>query len=144
MDFSYLKKVDVKEETTVEYSMNQLPMEPVPVLIMKPATEANKAYFNAVLRNSGNKVSSLRTGKITVKMSTEAREEDRGLYPKHIIVGWKNVPDINGEMADFTEENCAKFVAALPDWVFDDIRNYATKPANFVDTVIDIQAKARD
>ena len=44
------------------------------------------------------------------------REQDRDLFPKFVIVGWDGVLDSDGEPVEFTKENCADLLAALPDW----------------------------
>lgn len=144
MSFDYLKKIDVKGTTTVEYQLNQIPLEPVPFLVLQPATEANKPYFNALLKQSGKSLANMRTGSINAKMAQERRDQDKELYSKFIIAGWGNLPDSDGNDVLFNKANCREFLDQLPDWIFDDVRSYATKPENFVADVFDIGAKAQD
>jgi hypothetical protein len=139
MDFSYLKKLEVKDRTA-RYDMFQISSEPV--LIVRPATEANKPYFNAVLRKSRKNSRALRAGAINRAMITENREQDRELFPRYVIVGWENVVDVNGESVEFSPDNCRGFLDALPDWIFDDVRNFAGDSANFVDELPDAETMA--
>jgi len=138
MDFSYLKNLEVKNKTA-EYSLFQINGEPT--LILKPATEVNKGYFNSVLRRSKRNLRAMKSGSISQKMIKETREEDKELYPKYIISGWKDVKDSAGKDVPFSPENCVDFLEALPDWIFDDIRNFAGSSENFSGEVIDVKAK---
>lgn len=136
-DFSHLKQLEVNDKTA-EYPIYQISGEPT--LILKPATEANKPYFNSVLRRSKRNLRAIKTG-INQKMIKENREEDRELYPKHIITDWKDVPDSKGKKVPFSVENCTDFIQALPDWIFDDIRAFAGESSNFFGEVIDVKEK---
>ena len=136
-DFSYLKKLEVTGKTA-DYTIYQISGEPT--LIMKPATEANKPFFNSVLRRSNRNLRAVKGG-INSKMIKENREEDRELYPKHIISGWKDVIDSKGKTVEFSEKDCADFIIAIPDWIFDDIRAFAGESSNFFGEVIDVGEK---
>lgn len=138
MDFSHLKNLEVKDKT-VDYSLFQINGEPT--LVLKPATEANKGYFNSVLRRSKRNLRAVKSGSISQKMIKENREEDKELYPKHIIVGWKDMKDSSGKDVPFSTENCTDFLEVLPDWIFDDIRNFAGSSENFAGESIDVVAK---
>lgn len=131
-DFKYLKRLEVQDKTA-RFEIHNIPGEPV--LIMKPATEANKPYFNAVLRKSRRNVRAMQSGALNAAMITENRTQDRELYSRFVIVGWENVVDADGELAEFTRDNCQGFIDALPDWLFDKIRNFAGDSANFTDDV---------
>ncbi len=144
MKFDYLKKFEVKDNTA-EYTIFQIDGEPT--LILKPAVESNKPYFNSVLRKSRKKVKAAQAGSINSQMIKENRAEDRELFPKYVIVGWKNVVDNEGKESPFSEENCSDFINSLPDWLFDQIRTFASASENFVnDTIdtIDIGGKAKN
>lgn len=143
--FKYLKDVDVKGTVAKEYELHQIPLDPVPVLMLKPATEANKPYFNALLKQSGKALANMRSGSITAKMTAERREQDKALYAKYIIDGWKNIPDENGQFVPFNKKNCEEFLEQLPDWIFDDVRAYAAKPENYLnDEAFSVEVKAQD
>ena len=142
MDFSHLKKLEVKDKTA-EYSIDQIEGEPT--FVMKPATEANKPYFNALLKQSRKKVRAVQVGSVNSKLIKENRAEDRELFPKYVIVDWKNVTDNKGKKSPFTEENCAQYLEALPDWSFDLVRAFASTSENFAGYAsIDIEEKAKN
>lgn len=124
--FGHLKKLEVKGRE-VRYTIYQVEGEPT--LIMKPATEANKPYFNAVLRRSKKNMRAINAGSVNSGIIAENREEDRNLFPKHVITGWEDVTDSSGEPVPYTEEDCRDYLEALPDWVFDDVRAFASNPA---------------
>lgn len=139
MDFTHLKNLDVKNKTA-EYPIFQIAGEPT--LIMKPATEANKPYFNAVLKRSRRNLRAMRAGAVNQAMIAENREQDRELFPRHVVDGWRNVTDAKGKEVEFNRENCRDFLDALPDWIFDEIRNFAGDSANFAGDVPDVEVKA--
>jgi hypothetical protein len=141
MDFSHLKKLDVVDKTA-RFTIAQMASEPV--LIMKPGTEANKLYFNAILKRSRSSMAAIRRGTVTERQIAESREKDRQLFPKFVVVGWENVTDREGNQVPFTPDNCEQFLRALPDWIFDDIRNFAADNANFFGEPIDIEETAKN
>lgn len=140
-NFSHLKKLDVKDRTA-KYQIFQIEGEPT--LIMKPATEANKPYFNSVLKKSRRKVKAVQAGALNSKMIQENRDEDRELFPKAVVIGWEGIVDNKGKEVPFTTEDCAQFLEALPDWIFDQVRNFAASSENFAYEVIDIEEKAKN
>lgn len=140
-DFSYLKNLDVKNKTA-HYPIHQI--AGTPVLIMKPATEANKPYFNAVLKKSRRNVRALKAGAINQVMIAENREQDRELFPRFVVTGWEDLVDAKGEAVEFNRENCEAFLRALPDWIFDEVRNFAGDSINFTEDMPDIEVKAKN
>lgn len=139
MDFNYLKKLDIKSKTA-QYSIYQI--EDEPVLTLRPATEANKPYFNAVLKRSRRNIRAVQSGAINNKILSENRDEDRELFPRYVITSWKGIKDSQGKDVEFSIESCRSFLEALPDWVFDEIRSFAGNSANFAGEVIDVETKA--
>lgn len=127
------RSLDVKVDRTARITLYDVNPEKPPVLICKPGTAANKPYFNAVLKRGQKNARRLRAGKMTAAMMDESRNEDRELYPKHVIVGWENVVDIDGAAVPFTAMDCEDFLMALPDWIFDDVRNQLADPTTFLD-----------
>lgn len=136
--FEHLKALEVKDKTT-EFPLTML--RGCPKLIVKPATESNKPYFNEVLRRSAKSVRKAVQGNITVDVETleKNREDDRSLFPKHVIVGWSGVLDSDGKEVEFSQSNCKEFLHALPDWIFDQIGIFCRKNSNFVDIDLDAE-----
>jgi hypothetical protein len=138
--FDYLRQLDVTEDKTAELQLISIVGvdKAVPVLIGKPANEANKSLLNAVLkRNKGGKKSAVVVGAARRDLSAETldlqRDEEKPLYAEHVLVGWKHIPDMNGEPVEFTPENAKEFLESLPDWIFEDIRQFFQNPMNFLD-----------
>ena len=131
--FGYMQSLNVKGDMTSELTLHQIDVGGVsPTLIVAPATDANKPFFNAQLKRSGKSIRQIQAGRITAGMIDNNREEDRDLYPRFVIKGWKDMLDANGKDVKFTPEDCADFIASIPDWLFDDIRTYCGNPQNFV------------
>lgn len=144
-DFSHLKALEVTPDKTSRYTLHQITVNgKTPTLIVAPATEANKPYFNALLKRAGKSARQVRAGAVNAGLIEENREEDRDLYPKYIVKSWEDMPDgKTGEDVKFNLKDCEEFLAQLPDWLFDDVRNYCGNPANFAE-VMDLQVSAKN
>lgn len=140
MSFKYLEKLQVTKEMTVRFPL--LMLEGDPVLILRPATSANKEYFNALLKRNRKNMRQIQAGDFNLGLVEENRDSDRTLYAKAVITDWEKVIDDQGEGAKFTSENVLAFLQALPDWVFDEVRAFATNPRNFVEDIIDEEETA--
>ncbi|MHA1859164.1 MAG: hypothetical protein ACTSUU_06935 [Candidatus Thorarchaeota archaeon] len=140
MDFEHLKKLEVKAGETAPFTFYQIVGEPV--LHLAPATEANKPYFNALLKRSRKNQRRLQGGNFTATVIAENRDDDRELYPRHIVKGWDQVVDSDGESVPFSKEACADFLTALPDWLFDEARQFAVDASNYVDVEADVEELA--
>lgn len=132
-DFSQLKKHELKNESTLTLYEVALSNGEAPEIKGKFAGESNKLYFNAILVRTGKKSRKIRAKGINANTAAETRKDDRELFPKHIITGWNNVVDAKGEPVEFTQENCAEFIAALPDHIFDIVRAHFSDMASFQD-----------
>ncbi len=131
--FEHLQVTD----RVARFTFYQLPHEPY--LDLVHAGETNKRFFNALLKRSRKNVRRMRAGAVDGATLALNRNEDRGLYPKHVVKGWGSkrgpsiVVDHDGNEFDFTEPNVYAFLKALPDWLFDDCRLFASEEANFLD-----------
>lgn len=135
--FSNLKKLEVKATNVAKFTFYQI--NGTPTFVIAPATEANKPFFNALLKRSKESARMLRAGKISAEMVEKNRSEDKTLYPAYIIKDWENVYDDNGDKVPFSAEAATQFIAALPNWLFDELRNFAGDPSNFVVESIDAE-----
>lgn len=142
-DFSHLKVLEVSPDKTARYTLHQITVNgKTPTLIVAPATEANKPYFNALLKRAGKMAGALRAGNINAGMIEQNRGEDYDLYPRHVVKGWEDMVDgKTGKDVAFSKEECANFLSELPDWLFDDLRNWCGNPANFAE-LMDVEVNA--
>lgn len=130
-DFSNLKKLDVDGSTAREYKFDQI--EGAPSIWSLPASEENKPYMNEALRRVGKGSRGGRRAKRTTVDTVKAsRDEDKELFAKYCAKRW-NVKDASGLEVQFTPENCREFLEALPDWIFDDYRQWLNEATNFLD-----------
>jgi len=134
MSFNQLKALELNDEMTAELTLHDIenPDGTSPTLFLAPATEVNKGYFNGLLRRSRKNMRNIQEQNFDTSMIKDNRDNDRVLYAKYIVKGWKNVKDDKGKDVPFNEENCQGFLEALPDWLFDKVRNFATIVRNFV------------
>ncbi len=106
---------------------------PEAALIVKPATPENKRYNAASLHLSAKRQRRIvQTGSMTKAEADDDRNEDRVLYPKYVIVGWRGIFNKAGELVPFSPEACAKFIKVLPLYLFDRLRMFCLKPERFV------------
>ncbi len=141
-DFSDIQQ-QAETRQTARFTFYEIRGEPW--LETVPATERNKPYFNALLKSQRRNRRTLRPGSITVDTLKRSRDEDRALYAKHIVKGWGNVQDAKGKAVAFSEDACADFLKALPDWLFDMLREFASDPQSFVeDEAAEVEETAKN
>lgn len=125
-DFSHLE-VDGTDEA--DFTMFFL--DGHPKLTLSPAGEANKPYFNEFSRRMRQRQAQLKISGINAEMIKAHRNDDRENYPMHVIKGWDGIRDREGNLVAFTQENVRAFIAALPNELFDLIREFAQDLSNF-------------
>lgn len=142
-DFSVFKKLEVEDGKTAVFKIHEITVNGhCPSVIVAPATEHNPQYFNAVLKRTGKSARAIRAGALSKSMLDENREDDRALYPKYVIKGWDVKDPATGNDVPFSEEEATKFLEAIPNWIFDDMRNFAANVNNFTDSVnVEVKAK---
>jgi hypothetical protein len=124
-DFGQLK---VQKQETARFKFYDLVGEPT--LIVKRADEANKPYFNEVLRRAEQLQK--RKAKLSVDMIQEDRARDRELYVQHVIVGFgDDVVDAAGQKVPYNAANATAFIAQIEDEQFDDLRKFCRDASNF-------------
>lgn len=104
-----------------------------PTIHSRPATSANSRYNNARLKALGKRTGGGRK-KLRVSSATveAARREDADMLSKFCATGWDPAPvDASGEAVPFSADNCKEFFLAIPDWMFDEYRNWVSDPLNF-------------
>lgn len=125
-NFSKLKKLELTSVSTATYTFPNI--DGSPQVIVRPATEINKQYFNALLKRARKNARATPT----VGIIAENRTEDRELYAQHIITGWTRMEQITDDTT-FNLQNCKDFLAALPDYEFDSLREFCSNPVNFLE-----------
>lgn len=138
-DFTNFEELNVSKGATAEFPLDMLAGKMS--LTLSPATEANMKYFNQLLKKSRSKMKQISSKKLDVNILGDNRNEDRELYAKYIIIGWK-VNDAKGKPVKFTTENVEQFLNALPNWIFDNVRAFASSPESFIDLEIDPEETA--
>lgn len=142
-DFSHLKKLDVDIHTAIEYPVPELGSKAS--LQVVPATEANKPFFNALLKRARKNNKAISAGAISLQMIEANRDADRELYAQYIIKGWSGVAEKNGTTVPFSPENCKELMAQLPIETFDLLRAFCTNTVNFRDEdALDVEATTKN
>lgn len=140
--FGYAAKAEIDVTATKEYVVSEITVNGVsPVLIVCPAIMTNLKYTNAVLKSQQTKVGRKNT-KVKAETMAEMTENDKLLYPKHIIKGWRDVTDADGKIVAFTYEDCVDFISQLPVHVFENLREFCTNTATWSED-IDIEVAVK-
>jgi hypothetical protein len=137
-DYSNLQALHVSDETLAEYVWDAIPGEPS--LWLAPATDANPSFQSERLRVSIKRAEEARNapqrrGAVLTADDIEAdRELDRVLIARCCAKRWGTPPlDVNGNAPEFSEAECYSFFKALPNFLFDPLRGFASSSMNFVD-----------
>lgn len=129
--FDHLSKLEVRREAQTTVELPEL--SPKARVHVKPATEANPLYFNAMLKRTGARARRMvRTDRITQEDAEQNRAEDRELFPRYILAGWDDILDQDNQPVPFNADTAKEFCAKLPAWLFDRIRNAAATPERFL------------
>lgn len=146
-DFSHLESLAVKKDSTAEYEFFEI--ETKPTLICR-CTLDNNGYQSAIRAKRDEITRNVRKrtkGKkerqrINDRILELLREPDREAFPGNVIIGWTTNKDAKGKEVTYSDENCADFLKALPDWLFDNLRLYCYDAQSFVDLPMDEDEEA--
>lgn len=133
-DFSNYAQLREDGTATKPFTFEEL--QGAPIIHSRPATSANSRYNNARLKALGKRTAGGKK-KLRVSASTveAARREDADMLAKFCAVSWDPAPvDASGEAVPFSADNCREFFLAIPDWMFDEYRNWVSDPLNFVES----------
>lgn len=129
---------------TAEYTLFELDEDPKPVLILRPASSENPQYFNELLREYGGRQGAQRMRQgATPEMLEKQRDTNRRLFPIHVVVGWRDLKDQDGNEVAFSQGAAAELFQALPGYILDAIRQFAEDPNSFLEagaTRVDAEA----
>lgn len=103
--------------------------DPQAYVMVLPATQANKAYTNARQKDR-RAIAEIMRGNVNV---AENRKREQKLYAQHVVKGWGNIVDQDGEPVEFSQKECQEYLAAIPYWWFEDLQNFCNDPLNFGD-----------
>ncbi len=107
---------------------------------VRPSGQTNTDYYNDLLRMSGNEPRKKKNAAEKLLTMDEVRKDRRQqarLFAKHVIVGWSDVCDDEGNKVEFSYDNVVELLDALlkeaPE-IFDRIRDVADDTSEFYDT----------
>ncbi|QNN99853.1 hypothetical protein P67b_00094 [Ruegeria phage Tedan] len=131
--FGYMDQQQVEAEKVIAFKVLEITMPngEHPVFYGRMAGEKNKPYFNAVLKTQAVRAKEMQVAGVSSEMLGENRNEDRELFPAHVLTGWE-VVDAHGKTVPYSEEDCAEFLAMIPDHAFDRMRNHFSTASNFM------------
>ncbi len=129
-DFSYLEKFDVNEKARDKFVFHEIPGkdDKFATLIVAPAGEPNKPYFSTLTRYAMKHRRSMQNN---ANILEETRNLDRKLYSEFVIKDWENIVDVKDQPVEFSKKRCAEFLDALPNPLFDRLREHCAELDNF-------------
>lgn len=106
-------------------------------LIIAPATEDNPEYYKEIIELSSTRTfRDLATGDITEDKEKAGRDKDKQLYAKHVVKGWRNIQDTDGNDVPFSYENVLELLNVIDlqvsKGVFTQLRMVASRYENFL------------
>lgn len=105
-----------------------------PRLLVCHAGRTNRPYANALAaltsKSSGARRAA-RSGSMTADVLDENLENDRTLFPIHVITAWEDVYDSAGNPVTFSGQACVAYLKAMPAWMVQELSNYCSIPSNF-------------
>ena len=133
VDFSNFRSADITGKTA-EYVIPGV-TGAAPILTLKPATEENTPYFNAMLAKlSQADIQAYARAKNSSPAARKAqRDVFREILPAYVVTGWRGVVDAAGAAVAFDPGAAVALFAQLPDWVIDEIVGFAAERSNFFD-----------
>lgn len=129
VDFSHLDRLKVSDNKQQEYVIYEV--MGTPKLFLMQATEANKPYFNALMKEGQKSFRRMKHAGVTAAAMKDSRNRDRKLFSLYVIKGWSGVKDVDGKEVPFSADACKELLCALPDDVFDNVRDFAGEVSNF-------------
>ncbi len=127
--FNRLKSLHISKDATAKFPFEQI--EGSPTLHVRPATDANKDFFNAILKADKSEARELAEGDITDERVEVVRAKDAAIFVEHIVDGWEGVLDDKGVAVPFTKEDCLDFLLAIPADMFNHLRMFCMNANNF-------------
>lgn len=149
-DFSHLGRLEVSRDDLVPFTFDEI--DPPPMLLVR-CTVGNAGYQAAIRAQRADiqrraRRARERRGKSRRGRGAErdpvfelTREADRAAYPGNVVGDWRDVVDSEGADTPYGDEDCERFLRALPDWLFDRLRLYCLDPENFVAPALDDEAE---
>jgi hypothetical protein len=130
--FKKLKQHAVTSDLTAWFPLPEAG-HPEAAVQVRPATEANKPYHSAIIRSTVKRARRMARGSMSAEDLKKARAEDRKLFPAHIIVGFRNIPDDHNpdQFVDFSREAAEMLCEVCPAHLFDTLRDFAGDHENF-------------
>lgn len=148
-DFSFVKE-QLKTDNLARMTLAavQFPGQEEPaVLIGRIAGEGNKPFFAETARRTIKRQRMRQGGHVSpemaIKFAKQDRDDDREMYSEHVMTGWENVSDANGDPVAFSNADCLALFQSLPNDVFDQVRTFFSSSINFRDTVSEDESKAK-
>ncbi len=132
-DFGHIM-ADAKVKTDKARPYEFIDLKGAPKFFCLPATNENSAYRDSRVTRINRRRKDLKRGlNITVQLLDKSEAEDKELFARHCVTGWEGVKGKDNKPVPFSFEACKKFLDQLPDYVFEDFREWIQNPSNFLD-----------
>lgn len=128
--FKNLEGSKVDPNAAVRFTFYSIAGEPW--IMVRPAGDMNKPYYNAVLKRSAKNRQRMLRGNLDEAAIARNRNEDKELYPIHVFSGtWGGWLNESGVEVPYSPDNAKALLGELPDDQFDELRAFCNEHSNF-------------
>ncbi len=101
-------------------------------LIVAPATDENKPYYNDILKSAKRTQQMVRAqGGLDASVVAANRKIERERFKKYIVKGFAEVLDDKGNAVEYSAENAGHLIDQLPNHIFDAMHQELSQPETF-------------
>lgn len=146
IDFSQLDAYQVRADKTRVYTLPISTKKGAPFVeldVVSAHEPANPGYRDERSRGvrKGIRKASQLTGPDGARWLKALLDEDRKLYPKHVIKGWRHVYNAGGTEIPFSAGACEALLGRVPDDMFEGLRDFCGDPDNHREISLEEVAK---
>ena len=145
-EFGYLKKLEITGESVAVYTFAGVVGKPA--VKVRPANDYNPKFWSAKValsRTHADMQQALAAAGVGDNDTAAlVRQIDRQLYPTHIVIGFERAPydGKTKQRVQGTVEEVREFIHALPDNLFDELRDFCISRNTFTAGVTQLEGLA--
>lgn len=134
--FGNIAATKVKADKVAEYELFDIVGMTGAKIFGRPATRRlNTAYTNAVLLKTEKLNRKARVSQNKAAIINAQSDATREPFGRFVLVDWKGIKDENGKEVPFSTADAIDFIAALPDFIYDELLVFFSNEVNFTDIV---------
>ena len=109
--FAHLKPAVPIGKVTAEYTLWDL--EDEPTLVVRTSADPNRDYRDALMTRVNQSRRKFRNQRDDNALERLQHSLDLELFPEHVVTGWRNVKDGEGQDVPFSAKDCADYLKEI-------------------------------